>query len=52
MPRDLVIGIDSSTTATMAIVWGRTGAPVAEGSAAIPLAQPRPRYFEQEPEDC
>jgi xylulokinase len=51
MPRDLVIGIDSSTTATKAIAWDRTGAPVAEGRAAIPLAQPRPRYFEQNPED-
>ena len=51
MRRDLVIGIDSSTTATKAIAWDRTGAPVAEGRAAIPLAQPRPRYFEQDPED-
>ena len=51
MQRDLVIGIDSSTTATKAIAWDRTGAPVAEGRAAIRLAQPRPRYFEQEPED-
>ena len=51
MPRDLVIGIDSSTTATKAIAWDRTGAPLAEGRAAIPLAQPRPRYFEQDPED-
>ena len=51
MQRDLVIGIDSSTTATKAIAWDRTGSPVAEGRAAIPLAQPRPRYFEQEPED-
>ncbi len=51
MPRDLVIGIDSSTTATKAIAWDRTGAPVAEGRAAIPLAQPHPRHFEQDPED-
>jgi sugar (pentulose or hexulose) kinase len=51
MPRDLVIGIDSSTTATKAIAWDRTGAVVAEGRAAIPLAQPRPRHFEQDPED-
>ena len=51
MPRDLVIGIDSSTSATKAIAWDRTGAPIAEGRAAIPLSQPRPRYFEQEPED-
>jgi hypothetical protein len=39
MARDLVIGIDSATTATKAIAWDRTGAPVAEGRAAIPLAQ-------------
>src|SRR5258706_14049020 len=51
MQRNLVIGIDSSTTATKAIAWDRTGAAVAEGRAAIPLAQPRPRYFEQDPED-
>jgi sugar (pentulose or hexulose) kinase len=51
MPRDLVIGIDSSTTATKGIAWDRTGAPVAEGRAAIPLAQPRTRQFEQDPED-
>src|SRR5690349_1881208 len=50
MPRDLVIGIDSSTTATKAIAWDLTGAPIAEGRAAIPLSQPRPRYFEQDPE--
>ena len=43
MARELVIGIDSSTTATKAIAWDGTGAPVAEGRAAIPLAQPRPR---------
>jgi sugar (pentulose or hexulose) kinase len=49
--RDLVIGIDSSTTATKAIAWDRTGAPIAEGRAAIPLEQPRPRHFEQDPED-
>ena len=51
MPRDLVIGIDSSTTATKAIAWNRTGQSVAEGRAVIPLVQPRPRYFEQDPED-
>jgi xylulokinase len=51
MTRELVIGIDSSTTATKAIAWDRTGAPVAEGRAPIPLAQPRPRHFEQDPED-
>jgi len=33
MQRDLVIGIDSSTTATKAIAWDRTGAPAADGRA-------------------
>ena len=51
MARDLVIGIDSSTTATKAIAWDRSGAAVAQGRAPIPLAQPRPRYFEQDSED-
>jgi sugar (pentulose or hexulose) kinase len=51
MSRDLVIGIDSSTIATKPITRNRTGALVAEGRAAIQLGQPRPRYFEQDPED-
>src|SRR5690242_19698471 len=51
MLRDLVIGIDSSTTATKVIAWNRSGAPVAEGRAAIPIFQPRAHCFEQEPED-
>jgi sugar (pentulose or hexulose) kinase len=51
MERDLVIGIDSSTSATKAIAWNRRGEPVAEGRAAIPMANPRPGYFEQDPED-
>jgi sugar (pentulose or hexulose) kinase len=51
MARDLVIGIDSSTTATKAIAWDKNGAPVTEGRAAITLEQPRPRHFEQDPED-
>lgn len=49
--KDLVVGIDSSTSATKAIAWDRTGAPIAEGRAAIPLATPRPDWFEQDPRD-
>jgi sugar (pentulose or hexulose) kinase len=48
---DLVIGIDSSTSATKAIAWDRGGAAVAEGRAEIALSNPRPGWFEQDPED-
>jgi xylulokinase len=51
MPASLVIGIDSSTTATKAIAWDREGRLVAEGRAAIPLANPGPGLFEQNPAD-
>jgi xylulokinase len=51
MRGDLVIGIDSSTTATKAIAWDRRGRAVAEGRAAIPLSNPRPGWFEQKAED-
>jgi xylulokinase len=51
MQADLVVGIDSSTSATKAIAWDRAGAAVAEGRAAIPLSNPRPEWFEQEPAD-
>ena len=47
---DLVIGIDSSTTSTKAIAWDREGAAVAEGRAEIALSNPRPGWFEQDPE--
>jgi xylulokinase len=49
--KDLVVGIDSSTSATKAIAWDRAGMPVAEGRAAIPLTTPRPDWFEQDPSD-
>ena len=42
MRGDLVIGIDSSTTATKAIALDRRGRTVAEGRAAVPLSNPRP----------
>ena len=48
---DLVVGIDSSTTATKAIAWDREGRPVAEGRAPIPLSNPQDGWLEQDPDD-
>ncbi len=50
MTRDLVIGVDCSTTASKAIVWNKDGSAVAEGRCAIPLLMPRPAWHEQEAE--
>ncbi|MER9643255.1 xylulose kinase [Mesorhizobium sp. M7A.F.Ca.US.011.01.1.1] len=49
MVPDLVIGIDSSTSATKAIAWDRNGRAVAEGRASIATSNPRRGYFEQDP---
>jgi xylulokinase len=46
-----VIGIDSSTTATKAVVWDRDGRAVAEGRGEFALDLPRPGWHEQDPED-
>jgi xylulokinase len=46
-----VIGIDSSTTATKAVVWDREGRAVAEGRAEFALALSRPGWHEQDAED-
>src|SRR3954452_22471469 len=46
-----VIGIDSSTTATKAVVWNRAGRAVADGRAEFSLALPRPGWHEQDAED-
>jgi sugar (pentulose or hexulose) kinase len=51
MKPDIVIGLDSSTTATKAIAWDRRGSAVAEGRASIPLSRPKPGWFEQEVSD-
>ncbi len=48
---DLVIGLDSSTTATKAIAWDARGRLVAEGRAPVPMSNPAPAAFEQAPED-
>jgi sugar (pentulose or hexulose) kinase len=49
--QDLVVGIDSSTTATKAIAWTRDGSVAAIGRSPIPLASPGPNLYEQNPED-
>ncbi len=51
MTPDLVIGIDSSTTACKAIAFDRRGRIVAEGRATIPLSNPKPGWMEQEVSD-
>lgn len=48
---DLVIGIDSSTTATKAIAWRRDGSRAAIGRSPVPLANPGPNLYEQDPAD-
>ena len=45
---DLVVGIDSSTSATKAIAWQADGAMVAAGRSPIPLASPGPNRYEQD----
>ena len=52
MSGDLVIGIDSSTTAAKAIAWTSDGRMVAEGRASIVLANPRPGWFERRQKDA
>jgi xylulokinase len=51
MKQDLVVGLDSSTSGAKALAWSRTGSPVAEGRAPIPLSNPRIGYFEQNASD-
>ena len=46
-----VIGVDSSTTATKAVVWDREGHAVAEGREEFPLAMPQAGWHEQDAQD-
>jgi sugar (pentulose or hexulose) kinase len=48
MKPDLVIGLDSSTTATKAIAWDKSGRAVAEGRASIQIDNPKQGWFEQD----
>ena len=49
--KDLVIGLDCSTTATKAIACDRRGNVVAHAHEAIPLSSPQPHYYEQDSND-
>ena len=46
-----VIGVDSSTTATKAVVWDRDGRAVCEGKRELDLFIPQPGWHEQDAED-
>jgi len=48
---DIVIGLDSSTTATKAIAWTRDGAIAGTGRSPIPLASLGADRYEQNPDD-
>ena len=49
--KTLVVGLDSSTTATKAIAWTPEGAEAGSGRSPIPLANPAHNRYEQNPED-
>ena len=51
MTKDLVIGIDSSTTATKAIAWTCDGKLLGEGRCSIILKNPAPLHYEQDARD-
>jgi sugar (pentulose or hexulose) kinase len=51
MKSELVIGIDSSTTATKAIAWNFLGENIAGTNSPIRLSCPHPNYYEQNPDD-
>ncbi|GAB4556421.1 MAG: FGGY-family carbohydrate kinase [Anaerolineae bacterium] len=51
MIKDLVIGVDSSTTACKAIAWDRNGRAVAESRATFELISPNPNWYEQRAND-
>lgn len=51
MNRDLVIGVDCSTTAAKAVVWNTAGHAVAEGRASFELRSTQPGWGEQNAED-
>ena len=44
---DLVIGIDSSTSACKAIAWDRQGGLVTQARSALPVSTPHPAWHEQ-----
>ena len=49
--KDIVIGLDSSTTATKAIAWKPDGAVAGHGRSPVSLFSPACNWYEQDPED-
>jgi xylulokinase len=49
--KDIVVGLDSSTTATKAIAWKPDGTLAGQGRSPIPLLSPAHNWYEQNPED-
>src|SRR5512136_2316371 len=50
MDKDLVVGIDSSTTACKTIAWDRSGKAVAEHRVELTYQSPHPTWYEQNAE--
>jgi len=50
-PRDIVVGVDASTTAVKAIAFDRAGRELFLAREAYPLSNPHPGHFEQDAED-
>ena len=51
MTRDLVIGVDASTTGAKAVVWNAEGSPLSQAKSTYPLSTPQPGWGEQNAED-
>jgi xylulokinase len=47
-PGRAVLGVDCSTTACKAVLWGPRGRPLGEGRAPLALANPAPDAYEQD----
>ena len=48
--KDVVIGVDASTTAVKAIAFDRSGRELFQARHGYPLSNPAPGHFEQDPE--
>ena len=49
--KDVVIGLDCSTTATKAIAWRQDGTIAGQGRSPVALLSPANNWYEQNPED-
>ncbi len=51
MTRDLVIGVDASTTGAKAVIWNAEGKPLSQAKSTYSLSTPKPGWGEQNAED-